>query len=75
MAGPIPYFRSGIVAASEQYGPGSKGGSNAPLNCSFEKVGDLVAGFLGVVDGHLRGLFGALGDVLSTVASGRDTVR
>ena len=35
MAGLVPYFRSGIVAASEQYGPGSMGGSNAaPLNPS-----------------------------------------
>src|ERR1039458_8435478 len=70
MAGPIPYFRSGIVAASEQYGPGSKGGRTPPLTCSFEKVSDLVAGFLGVVDGHLRGLFGALGDVPSGILGG-----
>jgi hypothetical protein len=35
MAGLVPYSRSGIVAASEQYGPGSMGGSNAaPLNPS-----------------------------------------
>jgi hypothetical protein len=52
------------MAASEQYGPGSKGGSNAPLNCSLEKVSDLMAGFLGVVDRGFRDLQSVLSDIV-----------